>query len=233
LALALFTGCAHKTQKKPPPTPQPEKEVHSVELEGRYYTVKKGDTLFSIAHREGIATEELVEINGLPSADQLAVGQILFLPKSDPLALTARKRAAPPLPAPLQSPDVGELGLAWPVKAGVVFREFSTDERDLHEGISIGAPEDTPVFSAGSGRVLYVGDEGTDFGLLVIVQHSDDVVTVYGHLARAAVKKGQNLKRGEPLGWVGTTGWAESPQVHFQVRKDRRPLDPLTILPGA
>ncbi|HEY4221677.1 MAG TPA: M23 family metallopeptidase, partial [Myxococcota bacterium] len=95
----------------------------------------------------------------------------------------------------------------------------------------IAAPEGTAVKAAADGAVVFAGDQGTAYGIIVVLQHAGDVVTVYGHLARADVKAGDKVSAGQALGAVGMSGGAETPRLHFQVRRGRTVVDPAPLLP--
>jgi len=101
----------------------------------------------------------------------------------------------------------------------------------VHEGIDIVVPYGTPVRSAGDGVVSYAG-YAPGYGNLVIVRHSGDVETWYGHLSRISVKVGQSVKKGAQLGRAGSTGHSTGPHLHFEVRVKGRSVDPFTICGG-
>lgn len=123
--------------------------------------------------------------------------------------------------------DDGKLiSLAWPVKNAVLFRTFDKNPARPFEGIALGAPALTPVMAAADGEVLFVGDYGNHFGQVVIIQHVEPFLTVYGNLDRIDVDKNKRVKQGDVIGSVGVSGGAESPRLFFQVRKNRSPVDP-------
>jgi len=78
--------------------------------------------------------------------------------------------------------------------------------------------------------VIYAGDGLKEFGNTVLVRHADGYVTVYGHLDSISVSRGADVSRGQTLGTSGMTGNARQPQLHFEVRKDTKPVDPTTYL---
>jgi murein DD-endopeptidase MepM/ murein hydrolase activator NlpD len=129
-----------------------------------------------------------------------------------------------PTPPPLPR------ALSWPVD-GVVLRDFNKKGSPPYEGLLIAAPLGTVVTAAADGDVLFAGDQGTAYGVMVILAHGADLVTVYAHLSRVDVEKGAHVARGEALGAVGQTGRQDAPRLHFQVRRGRTPVDPLPLLP--
>jgi LysM repeat protein len=201
---------------------------------GTFHTVRAGETVWDIARRSGLSVEEIVEVNGLPSADEVAAGQVLFLPAGGRIDDTPERERDDG--ARDEAPDVlapsGNTPLAWPVD-GVVLRAFSAAKgaRPGYDGMLIAAPADTAVRAAADGAVMFAGDQGTDYGVLVVIQHADDLVTVYGHLDAPLVKQGDVVKAGQRIASVGTSGGAESPRLHFQARRGRTPVDPLPLLP--
>jgi murein DD-endopeptidase MepM/ murein hydrolase activator NlpD len=122
----------------------------------------------------------------------------------------------------------------WPV-SGYVTREFR--EGDLprgirpHHGIDIAAPQDTPLVAAGKGRVLKARWDD-HLGNFVEIQHGFGYVTVYGHCSRLTVKEGDRVDQGQLIGYLGGTGQASAPHLHFEVWKDGAVVDPRQILPG-
>jgi murein DD-endopeptidase MepM/ murein hydrolase activator NlpD len=176
-----------------------------------------------------------MEVNGLLDANVLAVNQLLFVPDPDNLGLP---RESPPMtphrdPAhPRRAPLNKEALLMWPLAQGVLLRDYAPHGALSSEGLLLATPAGTPVSAASEGKVLYVGDEGTRFGSMIILQHKEDLLTVYAHLDGVEVEKGQEVERGDVIGRVGSSGQAESPQLHFQVRRGRKTVDPLLFLPA-
>lgn len=232
LALSLLALCGCATSS-PATSPEPAPA-------GTFHTVRAGESVWDLARRSGLTVEEIVEVNGLRSADEVAAGQLLFLPAGGVVDDDPPERAASddePLAPPGQTP------FAWPVD-GVVLRDFapagpSQKGPAPFDGLLIAAPSGSAVRAAADGEVLFVGDQGTDYGLLVVVRHGpvaigeadDALVTVYGHLADPIVKAGDTVRAGQRIASVGTSGGVESPRLHFQARRGRTAIDPLPLLP--
>lgn len=201
---------------------------------GAVYEVKKGDTVHSIAQSKRISALDLMEVNGITDSSAIRVGQRLYIPETEPrrnqtvakATKTAAKQAVPVNPAIVRPVEGKTINLIWPVKNAVVFKTFDTRPQTLYEGIALGAPLGTPVFSAAPGEVIYVGDDEARYGKIVIIHHEDPFVTIYAHLNQIEVKKGQKVKQGETIGTLGKTGQVDSPRVYFQVRNNRTPVDP-------
>jgi murein DD-endopeptidase MepM/ murein hydrolase activator NlpD len=95
-----------------------------------------------------------------------------------------------------------------------------------HTGIDLGASSGTPIRSVEDGIVGYVGNGGP-YGRYTLISHGEGIVTFYAHQSRQAVKEGDRVKRGEIIGYVGTTGWSTGAHLHFEVRKNGTPYDPM------
>jgi murein DD-endopeptidase MepM/ murein hydrolase activator NlpD len=100
----------------------------------------------------------------------------------------------------------------------------------VNEGITISVPKGTPVKAAENGVVAYVGDELPGFGNLILIRHADEFVTAYAHADTVLVKKCDVVKRGQTVATAGTTGDASQPQLHFEIRKNSKPVDPSPML---
>jgi murein DD-endopeptidase MepM/ murein hydrolase activator NlpD len=197
--------------------------------------VVPGDTLWALATSRGLTVREAAEVNGLEPPYHLAPGQRLFFPGGGlerASARAAERRAAAAAPRalpPAHLPDGKRI--TWPLDEGVLLRTFDAEADVPHEGLMLAAPAGTPVRAAADGEVLFVGDEGTVHGTMIILRHDSELLTIYGHMGRVDVKAGERVRLGQPLGTVGESGRAESPPLHFQVRLGRRPVDPLEHLP--
>jgi murein DD-endopeptidase MepM/ murein hydrolase activator NlpD len=118
----------------------------------------------------------------------------------------------------------------WPVHGSVIARYGARRDGQHNSGIDIAVAEGTPIKSSADGEVIYAGDGLKWYGNLVLVRHADDYVTAYAHAKELAVKRGDEVKRGDIIGWSGRTGQASTPRLHFEVRKDSAPVDPMPLL---
>ena len=115
---------------------------------------------------------------------------------------------------------------SWPV-SGTILSEFGPKSGGLHnDGINIAAAKGTAVRAADEGTVAYAGNELKGFGNLVLVRHADGWMTAYAHLDRMDVDRGAPVKRGQIIGTVGATGNVRAPQLHFELRRGSRAVDP-------
>jgi murein DD-endopeptidase MepM/ murein hydrolase activator NlpD/outer membrane murein-binding lipoprotein Lpp len=120
-------------------------------------------------------------------------------------------------------------GFAWPV-SGPITSPFGMRWGTLHPGIDIGVPTGTPIHAAGSGTVVWCGWM-SGYGNLVMIDHHNGLATLYGHQSRIAVGCNQEVSQGATIGYVGCTGFCTGPHLHFEVRLNGTPVDPLGYLP--
>lgn len=119
----------------------------------------------------------------------------------------------------------------WPVNGKVVQNFGKGPNGAASEGIVIAAADGTPIHAAQAGEVIYVGQDTKNYGNIVIVRHADGDMTSYAHARAIMVSKGQKVDRSTVLGYVGTSGNAREPQLHFAVREGTSSIDPLSKLP--
>ncbi len=189
------------------------------------HIVRPGETLWAIARDHGTSLAVLVRLNGLSDPDRLQLGQRILLPA---VAAPARKRAVPRRRTIAAAPQPRPGWRQWPSR-GVITSRFGFRGRRHHHGIDIAAPVGTPIFAVQAGRVKFVGRMG-GYGLLVILDHGGGLTTWYGHASRILVAVGDQIGRGQVIATVGTTGNVTGPNVHFEVRRNDVPLDPLKFL---
>ncbi|MDE2228363.1 MAG: LysM peptidoglycan-binding domain-containing M23 family metallopeptidase [Alphaproteobacteria bacterium] len=138
---------------------------------------------------------------------------------------------APQAALPVPPPRAGRF--LWPVRGRVVGR-FGTAASGTHnDGINIAAPKGTPVRAADAGVVAYAGNELRGYGNLVLIKHAGGWMTAYAHNETILVRRGEVVKRGQEIAKVGATGIVSEPQLHFEIRKGTRVLDPSQYLPGS
>lgn len=128
--------------------------------------------------------------------------------------------------------SIDSSALRWPVK-GKVISNFGEDQNGIaNDGIDISVPSGTPVKAAEDGLVIYASNELKEYGNLILITHDGDsqLVTAYAYNEKMHVQKGDSVKRGEIIATSGASGNAKSPRLHFQVRKDKRPVDPSIYL---
>ena len=143
---------------------------------------------------------------------------------------TAARRAASAPAKSFVAPALGNAGFTWPVK-GEVIAEFGPMAKGVHnDGVNIQANEGTIVVTSAPGIVAFVGTGLKSFGNLVLVKHEGGYISAYAHLSDILVKEGDVLTVGTNIGQVGMTGRVDSPQLHFEVRQSRTPINPRDII---
>jgi murein DD-endopeptidase MepM/ murein hydrolase activator NlpD len=134
--------------------------------------------------------------------------------------------AAVGAPSPLSGPFL------WPVASGNVVKRFGAGASgERNDGIKIAVPLGTPIRAVADGVVIYTTDSIAGLGGLAMIRHGNGWTSVYGHASRILVTRGQAVKRGQTIALSGDTGFADRPEVHFELRQGRTPIDPLSKLP--
>ncbi|NTJ64244.1 LysM peptidoglycan-binding domain-containing M23 family metallopeptidase [Agrobacterium rhizogenes] len=133
--------------------------------------------------------------------------------------------------AQADAPEATGIGkYRWPVRGAVVAGYGSNVNGSRNDGIDISVPEGTPIKAAENGVVIYAGNGLKELGNTVLVRHDDGTVTVYGHADALSVTRGQKVQRGQTLATSGMSGNVSQPQLHFEVRKNSAPVNPMTFL---
>ncbi|HET6160530.1 MAG TPA: peptidoglycan DD-metalloendopeptidase family protein [Dongiaceae bacterium] len=120
--------------------------------------------------------------------------------------------------------------LIWPVDGKVISKFGPAKDNLRNDGINIAAPVGAPVKASANGVVAYAGNELRGFGNMVLLRHADGWVTAYAHNSSLLVKKGDKVRQGQTIARVGSSGNVDSPQLHFELRKGTKAVDPLKVL---
>lgn len=212
------------------------KSSGSESYSGAVYTVKRGDTLYRISRSTGTSVKELARLNGISPPYTIEVGQKLRLGGSKKASAKTSKKSTsktaavrPSSSVPQSSwPPVGQRCWRWPA-SGKVILPYSTANGG-NKGIDIAAARGTPVYAAGAGKVVYVGNQLRGYGNLIMIKHSEDYITAYAHNDTMLVNNGQSVKAGQKIATMGSTD-AASVRLHFQIRYRATAIDPLRYLP--
>lgn len=149
--------------------------------------------------------------------------------KSTAKSTTKTASVTPSSAVPKSSwPPVGQRCWLWPT-TGKVIMPYSTADGG-NKGIDISAPRGTPIYAAGAGKVVYVGNQLRGYGNLIMIKHSEDYITAYAHNDTMLVNNGQSVKVGQKIATMGSTD-AASVRLHFQIRYRATAIDPLRYLP--
>ncbi|XVJ64458.1 MAG: M23 family metallopeptidase [Sphingopyxis sp.] len=165
-----------------------------------------------------------LDIDDIATGSQPALGA-----RAEPAAASAAPRR--PVTTAV-APPVNFAGrFRWPLTGTIVARFGALAPGKVNDGINIAAAKGTPIHAAADGVVAYAGDQIAVYGGLVLIDHGGGWISAYGHAAQIDVQRGQAVKAGETIGLAGATGQVQSPQLHFQLRKNRVPIDPMKQLP--
>lgn len=107
-----------------------------------------------------------------------------------------------------------------------------TKARKMHKGMDFTSPKGTPVYATGNGKVIRVDSRATGYGKHIRIDHGFGYVTLYAHLSKYNVKKGQKVKRGDLIGYVGSTGRSQAPHLHYEVRYNKNAVNPINFYYG-
>lgn len=231
------------------------------QIQGPTYRVRSGDTLYAIAWRSGNDFRTLASWNGIASPYVIYPGQILRLSSSgstrsyipaatttarEAVAIAPRNDSHDSLPQPSQpspssqpspltptanaSPAVAdsELRWIWPVRGRVLDAYRAGDE--LHKGIKVAGSPGDAVRAAEAGRVVYSGSGLIGYGRLIIVKHNDNYLSAYGHNRKLLVAQDDQVTKGQQIAELGSANDG-TPMLHFEIRRDGRPINPVALLP--
>jgi murein DD-endopeptidase MepM/ murein hydrolase activator NlpD len=191
-----------------------------------------GATAPSTAPSVAAAPRGSVEQPPLPASP----AQVTPAPQAAPAPAPLASPAPPPTPAnppaaPSEANPAPQPGrFLWPVR-GVVVSDFGPKPGGLqNDGVNIAAPRGTPFRAAEAGTVIYAGNELRGFGNLLLLRHEGGYVTAYAHADELSVQRGDQVRRGQTIGRVGQTGGVTTPQLHFEIRRGTRPVNPMDYL---
>ncbi|PTW60048.1 LysM domain-containing protein [Breoghania corrubedonensis] len=132
---------------------------------------------------------------------------------------------------PAQVADDGTNRFRWPVRGRIISSFGSKPGGTRNDGINLAVPEGTAVRAVESGTVIYAGNELKGYGNLVLIRHDDGWVSAYAHNSELDVRRGDTVRRGEVVAKAGSTGTVNQPQLHFELRRGNKPVDPMQFLP--
>ncbi|GAB2659321.1 peptidoglycan DD-metalloendopeptidase family protein [Arenimonas aestuarii] len=211
------------------------REVASLNRIGPPYTIYPGQTLRLRSQQRASTTRA---VTGMPSPrtppPSGSRGSTPTRPTTPvatpatPVAVPARPEAAPVVPAvPVAAPASGTW--RWPTQGQVIGRFVSGDPK--RQGLDIAGNAGQPVVAAADGVIVYSGSGLVGYGELIIVKHSDEWLSAYAHNRRRLVGEGAQVKAGQQIAELGRTGTSRD-MLHFEVRRNGKPVDPMQVLPA-
>jgi lipoprotein NlpD len=254
LSLAILAGCASKGTRAPV-VDMTAGQPASTAQPGGSYVVKPGDTLYKIARANNVDIESVKRWNNLSDPNQISVGQVLKMsggastgaqpapiasvkpqprpldqPETPAATTTTPPPDATPAPAPVdvkpapRAADASVINWAWPA-SGAIVQTFNASSK----GIDISGALGDPITAAADGLVKYSGNGVRGLGNLIIVEHQNGFITAYAHNRSLLVKTGQNVKRGAKIAELGQSD-TTSPRLHFEIRRQGTPVDPMQYM---
>jgi len=243
LAIAMLAACSTTVVREPASSSSTRKPSQA--KPGATVRVQRGDTLYGIAFRNGVDAKDLAAWNGIAPPYTIYPGQSLRLypaGTSRPAATTTTTRpptttsprpTPPPAPVtrPAATPAPATSGFAWrwPADGHLIGRFVSGDA--TKQGIDIAGSSGQAVRAAADGVVVYSGAGLVGYGELIIVKHSEQWLSAYGHNRKRLVNEGQSVKAGQQIAEMGSSGAARE-MLHFEIRHNGKPIDPLQYLPA-
>jgi lipoprotein NlpD len=254
-AASLLAACAGRDVMAPLGR-APEQRQPAVAVTRGVHAVERGDTLYAIAWQHGLDYRDLARWNGVPApytiypGQQLRITRPAELPPMPPVQTPApaasgqsgehrpaTSREAPPsTERRLARPGASASGVAdvnaavkawaWPARGKLV----ATFGRSGGKGIDIAAERGAAVSAAAPGRVVYSGSGLRGYGRLIIIKHNKRYLSAYAHNERLHVKEGDDVVSGQRIADMGSSG-SKSVKLHFEIRRDGKPVDPIRYLP--
>lgn len=210
-----------------------------IPLNGALYIVKNGDTAESISKKYKISVADILEYNVLEKASDIKAGNTIILVGVSKSALIEKPVVVKkPTPKPvvdtsddvIQGQPSGQIakGFIWPLPAGM-----GRISQGLHgaNGIDFAAPKGTPIYAVADGTILIAKSSGYNggYGLYVVENYPNGTQSMYAHMSKVVAVQGSNVKQGDLIGYVGSTGKSTGPHLHFEVRGASNPFKSLKV----
>lgn len=240
LGVLALSGCSEALRWDPPPD-QPGaagRSAPAARPSGNVHVVRPGETLYAIAFRYGLEHRELARLNNLGDGSLIYPGQEIRLGGAtrgaQPGAAAQGSSAARPPGAAAPAATTGSGrplsgGWQWPTAGAVVARYGQSPQ--TQSGIQIGGIKGQPVVAAADGEVVYSGRGLIGYGALLIIKHDASWLSAYGHNDSLLVEEGARVSAGQRIATMGE-GPGRRPLLHFEIRRNGDPVDPLVQLPA-
>jgi murein DD-endopeptidase MepM/ murein hydrolase activator NlpD len=217
----------------------------------RYYIVQPGETASKIARDRGVTLMQIAALNKLDDKYAVKLGQKLRLPLDIILPPTAEENQTAfvlsektPLPDKASETQVAENAkpappatalpipvFAWPLEGKILSGFGAKPNGQFNDGVNIAARTGQSVRAAADGEIVFASNQLKGFGNLLLIRHKNGWLSAYAHNETLLVKKGMQVQRGEVVARAGATGAVRTAQLHFEIRYNRKPVNPMRILP--
>ena len=201
--------------------------------EKKIYTVIKGDTLYSISRKFNVDKYNLSKLNKLETINMIYIGQKLIIPNYSRIMKSKVNLASDKITKKKNTKinhKKNKTIFMWPVRGKIILK-YGMIKPGLHnDGINIAASNGEDVVASRQGKIIYAGNEIPGYGNLILIKHDKKWVTAYAHLSEITITKGAQVKKGEKIGSVGSSGTVNTSQLHFEIRKGKRALNPREYL---
>ena len=207
---------------------------------GVYHTVKSGQTLYRIAMVYGLDLEKIKRINGIYNPSKLKIGRRLWIPGAkrvidfsprNKISSSRKNQAIKPKLNKVALDKLGDNFFVWPVEKGTITSKYGMRGTGHHDGIDIANRKGTPIYASASGKVVFSGYGPIGYGLMVIIRHDNNLMSVYAHNSVIHVGRGLKVRQGQKIALMGSTGRSTGPHLHFEIRNETQTVNPLKYLP--
>lgn len=204
----------------------PAETKPAVSQEPVYHVVQKNETLYRIGLKYSVSPLDIMAANNIEKPEALVSGSKLRIPVAGQVEPEAEE-----FKPYIDARASRQKGYVWPVK-GKIISSFGQQQTGIYNsGIAISIPENTPVLSIDDAQVIYADEGLKHYGKMVLLRHEKGMVSAYGHNNKLFVKKGDRVKKGQVIALSGDSGIATEPQLHLEIRKNAKAVNPTTLLP--
>ena len=215
--MAVLSGCATTS-----PQTVAARTLPVPYQQGVYHTVLKGETLWRIAKAYNTDIRKVINANRLPDPSDIDVGQKILIPGAKKSVKINRF---------LPVPEKSRKGYIWPLKGKIISYYGSKIDGAKNKGIDIKVRKGQPIVASRSGKVVFCDSKVKGMGKVIILEHKNGYSTLYAHNSENLVDCGEYVKQNQVIAKAGDTGRANTPSLHFEIRKGHKQKNPYYYLP--